>query len=116
MTETKLKAVNIEATFPELKGRFSTPTGRGHATNVRAARANAMLDLLKQVKGKKFRNATATISFWNYHSGVIKKILWGSLQWKPTSHRGVDIRTGTRKFHFENSWNMGSHSLTIHCS
>jgi hypothetical protein len=59
--------------FPELKGRFSTPTGRGHATNVRAARANAMRDLLKQVKGKKFRNATATISFWNYHSGVINK-------------------------------------------
>src|SRR5580693_2307464 len=49
MTETKLKAVNIEATFPELKGRFSTPTGRGHATNVSAARANAMHDLLKQV-------------------------------------------------------------------
>ena len=73
MTETKLKAVNIEATFPELKGRFSTPTGRGHATNVRAARANAMRDLLKQVKGKKFRSATATISFWNYHSGVAQK-------------------------------------------
>lgn len=73
MTETKLKTVNIEATFPELKGRFSTPTGRGHATNVRAARANAMRDLLKQVKGKKFRNATATISFWNDHSGVIKQ-------------------------------------------
>jgi hypothetical protein len=69
------------STLPELKGRFSTPTGRGHATNVRAANANAMRDLLKQVKGKKFRNATATISFWNYHSGVIKtKILWGSLQ------------------------------------
>jgi hypothetical protein len=80
MTEAKLKAVNIEATFPELKGRFSAPTGRGHATNVRAARANAMQDLLKQVKGKKFGNATATISSWNYHSGVILKILWGSLQ------------------------------------
>jgi hypothetical protein len=117
MTETKLKAVNIEATFPELKGRFSTPTGRGHAPNVRAARANAMRDLLKQVKGKKFRNATATISFWNYHSRAIKpKILLGLFAVEPTSHCGVDIRTGTSKFHFENSGSIGSHSLTIHCS
>jgi hypothetical protein len=114
MPETKLKAVNIEATFPELKGRFSTPTGRGHTTNVRAVRANAMRDLLKQVKGKKFRNATATISFWNYHSGVIKKSRPFAVE--PSSHRGVDIRTGTRKFHFENRGNIGSHSLTIHCS
>ena len=58
-----LRSVTIEGTFPELKGRFSTPTGRGQATNVRAAGANAMRDLLKQVKGKKFTHATATVSF-----------------------------------------------------
>lgn len=62
-TTKALRSVTIEGTFPELKGRFSTPTGRGQATNVRAAGANAMRDLLKQVKGKKFTHATATVSF-----------------------------------------------------
>ena len=60
-----LKSVTIEAVFPELKGIYSMPTGRGQASNVRAAGANAMRDLLKQpgLKGKRFRKASATISF-----------------------------------------------------
>lgn len=58
-----LRSVTIEATIPQLKGKFATPTGRGRATNLRAAGANAMRDLLNQVKGKKFTSAAATISF-----------------------------------------------------
>jgi hypothetical protein len=58
-----LKSVTIEAVFPELRGRFAMPDGRGQASNLRAAGANAMRDLLKQVKGKKFTHATATLSF-----------------------------------------------------
>jgi hypothetical protein len=56
-----LKTVTIEAMFPELLGTFSVPTGRGQASNVRAAGANAIRDLLNQVRGKKFKIATATI-------------------------------------------------------
>ena len=58
-----LKTVTIEAMFPELLGTFSVPRGRGQASNVRAAGANAIRDLLNQVKGKKFKIATATIRF-----------------------------------------------------
>ena len=58
----KVKVVSIEATFPDLRGKLATPTGRGEASTVKAAAANAMRDLLSQVKGKKFTLFTATVS------------------------------------------------------
>ncbi len=58
----KIKVVTIEATFPDLRGKLATPTGRGEAATVKAAAAAAMRDLLSQVKGKKFTLFTATVS------------------------------------------------------
>ena len=60
-----LKSVTIEAEFGELKMVRMYQVGRGRATNIKAAAANAMRDLLKQpgLKAQRFTACKATISF-----------------------------------------------------
>jgi len=60
-----LKSVTIEAEFGELKIARMHQVGRGRATNIKAAAANAMRDLLKQpgLKAQRFTACKATISF-----------------------------------------------------
>jgi hypothetical protein len=61
----KLKVVTINALFPELKGGAAMPQeSRGEASNVRAAAANAIRNLLRQpkLKGKRYSMFTATFS------------------------------------------------------
>ena len=60
-----LKTVTIEGTFPEVKTGRMYQTGRGRGTNIKAAAANAMRDLLKQpgLKAQRFTACKATISF-----------------------------------------------------
>jgi len=60
-----LKSCTIEAEFAELKMPRMHQVGRGRATNLKAAAANAMRDLLKQpgLKAQRFTLCKATISF-----------------------------------------------------
>ena|ERR1700675_626560 len=66
LTLTKaLKSCTIEAEFAELKMPRMHQVGRGRATNLKAAAANAIRDLLKQpgLKAQRFTLCKATISF-----------------------------------------------------
>ncbi len=59
-----MKAVTIEATFPELKGGRYSQQGRGRGTTLQAALGAATRDLLKQkgLRNQRFTNFTATVS------------------------------------------------------
>lgn len=57
-----MKAVTVEAMFPELKGKFIYVTGRGRGTSPKPAIARAFADVLSQVKGKRFHSIKATIT------------------------------------------------------
>jgi hypothetical protein len=59
-----LKVVTLEGTFPECYIKNMYQTGRGQGTNLRAAAANAIRDLLKQpgLRGKRISVAKITMS------------------------------------------------------
>ena len=57
-----MKAVTIEAMFPELKGGNIYRTGHGRASTAKAAISRAFGDVLKQIKGKRIHTITATIT------------------------------------------------------
>jgi hypothetical protein len=57
-----MKAVTIEAMFPELKGGSIYKTGRGRATTPKAAISRAFGDLFKQVRGKRIHTIKADVT------------------------------------------------------
>lgn len=57
-----MKHAHIEATFPELKGKYQYVTGRGEAPTLKPAISRAFRDVLKQVKGKRIHTIQAVIS------------------------------------------------------
>lgn len=65
------KAVTIEAMFPELKGGNIYKTGRGRASNTRAATTRALRDLFMKVKGQRFQVIKATITIVPFKAEVI---------------------------------------------
>jgi hypothetical protein len=56
-----MKLATLECMFPELKGNCYR-TGRGRASNPKAAISRAIGDVLKQVRGKRWQTIKATIS------------------------------------------------------
>jgi len=56
------KLAIVEAMFPELRGSSIYKTGRGRATNNKAAIARAFADVLNQVKKKRIHQIKATIT------------------------------------------------------
>jgi len=60
--EEEMKIAFVEAFFPELKGKYIYRTGRGEASNNKAAISRAMGDLFKGVKGKRFSCIKCTIT------------------------------------------------------
>jgi len=56
-----MKLATLECMFPELKGNCYR-TGRGRASNPKAAISRAIGHALKQVKGKRWSTVRATIS------------------------------------------------------
>jgi hypothetical protein len=66
-----LKSVTIEGSFPELKGARMYQSGRGKGSNIKAAAAAAMRDLLKSkgLKAQRFTVCKATISFGTITEG-----------------------------------------------
>lgn len=62
MKTPTLKAATIEAMFPELKGGSIYKTGRGRASNSKAAITRAIADLFKQVPGRRIHVVKATIT------------------------------------------------------
>lgn len=63
MTKT-VKVVTLEGAFPELVSKNMYQQGRGEASNLRAAAANAMRDLLKKpaLRGRRITVAKLTMS------------------------------------------------------
>jgi hypothetical protein len=61
----KVRHVTVEAEFAELKGGKMYQVGHGSGSNIRAAAANAVRDLLKQpgLKARRFTTCNATFSF-----------------------------------------------------
>src|SRR5260370_37741581 len=57
-----LKHATVEAMFPELKGAHIYKTGRGRASDSKAAITRAFADLFSQVKGKRIQVVKATIT------------------------------------------------------
>jgi hypothetical protein len=56
------KVVNVQATFPELKGGNAYQAGRGEGSNVKAATARAFADMFKRMKVRKtFTEFTAKV-------------------------------------------------------
>jgi hypothetical protein len=56
-----MKLATLECMFPELKGNCYR-TGRGRASNPKAAISRAIGDVLKQVRGKRWQTIKATIT------------------------------------------------------
>jgi hypothetical protein len=56
-----MKLATVEAFMPELRGNCYR-TGRGRASNPKAAISRAIGDVLKQVRGKRWQTIKATIS------------------------------------------------------
>jgi len=56
-----MKLAIAECMFPELKGNCYR-TGRGRASNPKAAISRAIGDVLKQVRGKRWQTIKATIT------------------------------------------------------
>lgn len=56
-----MKRVIVEAFFPEVKGN-PYRTGRGEATNVKAAISRAFGEALKQVRGKRITTIKAMLT------------------------------------------------------
>ncbi len=59
-----LKVVTLEGRFPELLVKNMYQQGRGQGTNLRAAAANAMRDLMKKpgLRGRRLSAAIITMS------------------------------------------------------
>jgi hypothetical protein len=57
-----MKRAIAECFFPELKGPSIYKTGRGEASNAKAAISRAMGHALKQVKGKRWSTVKVTFS------------------------------------------------------
>jgi hypothetical protein len=57
-----MKRAIAECFFPELKGPSIWKTGRGEASNAKAAISRAMGHALKQVKGKRWQTVKVTFS------------------------------------------------------
>ena len=56
-----MKLATVEAFMPELRGNCYR-TGRGRASNPKAAISRAIGDVLKQVRGKRWQTIKATIT------------------------------------------------------
>lgn len=56
-----MKLATVEAFIPEIKGS-PYRTGRGRASAAKAAISRAFGDVLRQVKGKRFRTIQATVT------------------------------------------------------
>ena len=57
-----MKRAIAECFFPELKGPSIYKTGRGEASNAKAAISRAMGHALKQVKGKRWQTVKVTLT------------------------------------------------------
>ena len=62
MKTPTLKSATVDAMFPELKGGSIYKTGRGRASNSKAAITRAIADLFKQVPGRRITVVKATIT------------------------------------------------------
>jgi hypothetical protein len=57
-----MKLAFIQATFPELKGKFSQREGRGEGSTSKAAISRAIGDLLKSGRRKRFTTILSKIT------------------------------------------------------